>query len=88
MVLGNLSSASRLGGLFRGDNVSVVERSARALRYMVQKLREKRVTLQRWANWVYHSIDRAVGYRVSVGGGDDGSVAGWYNVGMPGRARA
>ena len=38
------------------DNVSVAERSARALRYTVQKLREKRVTLQRWANWVHYGL--------------------------------
>ena len=56
------------------DNASVVERSARALQYTVQKLREKRVTLQQWANWVHYSIDRAVGYRVSVG--DDSGVVG------------
>jgi CHAT domain-containing protein len=39
-----------------GDNASepLAERSAMALRYTVQKLREKRVTLQRWVNWVHY----------------------------------
>jgi len=37
-----------------GDTASLAERSAMALRYTVQKLREKRVTLQRWANWVHY----------------------------------
>jgi CHAT domain-containing protein len=39
-----------------GDNASEspAERSAVALRYTVQKLREKRVTLQRWVNWVHY----------------------------------
>jgi CHAT domain-containing protein len=38
------------------DGVSVAERSARALQYTVQRLREKRVTLQRWANWVHYGL--------------------------------
>ena len=38
------------------DIVSAAERSARALQYTVQKLREKRVTLQRWANWVHYGL--------------------------------
>jgi CHAT domain-containing protein len=37
-----------------GDTASLAERSAMALQYTVQKLREKRVTLQRWANWVHY----------------------------------
>ena len=37
-----------------GDGISPSERSARALQYMVQKLRETRVTLQRWSNWVHY----------------------------------
>lgn len=37
-----------------GDTASLAERSAVALRYTVQKLREKRVALQRWANWVHY----------------------------------
>ncbi|KAH9998728.1 CHAT domain-containing protein [Russula vinacea] len=36
------------------DGTPPSERSARALQYMVQKLRETRVTLQRWANWVHY----------------------------------
>ena len=38
------------------DDASVGERSARALRYTVQRLREKRVTLQRWVNWVHYGL--------------------------------
>ena len=36
------------------DGTLPSERSAGALRHMVQKLRETRVTLQRWANWVHY----------------------------------
>jgi CHAT domain-containing protein len=36
------------------DDTPVSERSAKALWYTVQRLREKRVTLQRWANWVHY----------------------------------
>jgi CHAT domain-containing protein len=36
------------------DGIPPSERSARALQYMVQKLRETRVTLQRWVNWVHY----------------------------------
>ena len=36
------------------DGTSPSERSARALRYMVQKSRETKVALQRWANWVHY----------------------------------
>ena len=43
-----------LSGGADDDGVSSSERSARALQYMVQKLRETRVTLQRWSNWVHY----------------------------------
>jgi CHAT domain-containing protein len=43
-----------LSGGADDDGVSPSERSARALQYMVQKLRETRVTLQRWSNWVHY----------------------------------
>ena len=36
------------------DGTSPSERSARALQYTVQKLRETRVAVQRWANWVHY----------------------------------
>jgi CHAT domain-containing protein len=42
-----------LSGGAEGDTLPS-ERSARAMQYMVQKLRETRVTLQRWANWVHY----------------------------------
>jgi CHAT domain-containing protein len=42
------------GALAEEDGTLPSERSARALRYMVQKLRETRVTLQRWVNWVHY----------------------------------
>jgi hypothetical protein len=42
------------GGADDHDGVLPSERSARALQYMVQKLRETRVTLQRWSNWVHY----------------------------------
>lgn len=42
------------GGAVDDEGVSPSERSARALQYMVQKLRETRVTLQRWSNWVHY----------------------------------
>jgi CHAT domain-containing protein len=38
------------------DKALLTERSAMALQYTVQKLREKRVTLQRWANWVHYGV--------------------------------
>lgn len=37
-----------------GDTTSLAERSAKALQYTVQKLREKGVMLQRWVNWVHY----------------------------------
>jgi CHAT domain-containing protein len=43
-----------LSGGAAEDGTPPSERSARALRHMVQKLRETRVTLQRWANWVHY----------------------------------
>ncbi len=43
-----------LSGGVGDDGIPPSERSARALQYMVQKLRETRVTLQRWSNWVHY----------------------------------
>ena len=36
------------------DGTSSSERSARALRYTIQKSRETRAALQRWANWIHY----------------------------------
>ncbi|KAI0000111.1 hypothetical protein BJV74DRAFT_794392 [Russula compacta] len=38
-----------------GNAPPLTERSAGALQYMVRKLRERRVPLQRWANWVHYA---------------------------------